>query len=87
VRQKQQASQIVGSNPNQRNPFFVFLPSVIPPVYPVKKSPSAQSKVCLSPQKPLPVPNFFSPDIDANFRGTVGDSLLNRLNLVDRDEY
>jgi hypothetical protein len=36
---------------------------------------------CPVSQKPLPVSNLFPPDADANPRGTVGGSLLNRLKI------
>jgi hypothetical protein len=39
VNRKQEGSEIERSNPNQWNPFFFFLPSLIPPVDPDKKSP------------------------------------------------
>jgi len=64
---KNEGPQIDYANTYQWNTFFFFRPSVITPVYPVKKSPSDESKIYLSPQKPLPILIFFSPDIDANF--------------------
>jgi hypothetical protein len=63
------------------NPFFFFLPSIIPPVDLSRKSPTAQPKVFPSPKKTLTAPNLFPPDADANHRGTLGAALLNRLNL------
>jgi hypothetical protein len=79
VRWKQEESEIERSNPNQWNPFFFFLPSVILPVDPSRKSPSAQPNVFPPPQKPLPAPNLFPSDADANVIDDGVGTLLNRL--------